>query len=119
MENQHRMIKTYRELSDTEIALMNACKEMEARVEDLLSRIHVHLFEENARAVDVLSDPNASAADASAAQEVLNRYDDTEPMRWLELSRTNMQVGFMELCRAVAQPQPIRAVNFTESKEQA
>lgn len=68
MENQHRMIKTYRELSATEIALMNACKEMEARVEDLLSRIHVHLFEENARAVDVLSDPNASAADASAAR---------------------------------------------------
>ena len=31
MENQHRMIKTYRELDSDEIALMNECKEMEAQ----------------------------------------------------------------------------------------
>lgn len=118
MENQHRMIKTYRELSATEIALMNACKEMEARVEDLLSRVRVHIIAQSTDAQNALADPDLPAADAAAAQEVLNRHTDTEPLRWLELSRTNMQVGFMELCRAIAQPQPIRAVNFNESKEQ-
>ena len=109
MENQHRMIKTYRELSATEIALMNECKEMEARVEDLLSRVRANVHAQRDGAVEVLRNSDSSVDDATDAQEVLNRLTDAEPLRWLDLSRSNMQVGFMELCRAVAQPQPIRA----------
>lgn len=36
MENQHRMIKTYRELNSTEIALMNKIKSKAAEIETLV-----------------------------------------------------------------------------------
>lgn len=39
MENQHRKINTYRELSQEEIDLMNECKEVEKRVAELHEKI--------------------------------------------------------------------------------
>lgn len=39
MENQHRHIKGYRELSEAEIALMNEVKEAGARLGDLVAKL--------------------------------------------------------------------------------
>ena len=39
MENQHRMIKTYRELNSTEIALMNKIKSKAAEIETLVNEL--------------------------------------------------------------------------------
>ena len=39
MENQHRQIKGYRELSQEEINLMNEAKELSAKVGDLISKL--------------------------------------------------------------------------------
>lgn len=39
MENQHRKIKGYRELSETEIALMNEIKVRGAELESLIQRL--------------------------------------------------------------------------------
>lgn len=39
MENQHRKIKGYRELSETEVAYMNVMKESAAVIGDLVSKL--------------------------------------------------------------------------------
>ena len=39
MENQHRQIKGYRELSQEEINLTNEAKELSAKVGDLISKL--------------------------------------------------------------------------------
>lgn len=39
MENQHRMIKTYRELNSNEIALMNKIKSKAAEIETLVNEL--------------------------------------------------------------------------------
>lgn len=39
MENQHRKISGYRELSEAEIALMNEAKDLEAQVVELQAKI--------------------------------------------------------------------------------
>lgn len=109
MENQHRMIKTYRELNSDEIALMNECKEMEAQVEDLLSRIRAKLVEQRDAACDVLRASHSEEAAINDAQAVMNRHAETEPLRWIDLARNDLQSGFMKLIRSVAQPTPYRA----------
>lgn len=39
MENQHRKISGYRELSQTEINLMNECKALEAKFNSLIDKL--------------------------------------------------------------------------------
>ena len=39
MENQHRKITGYRDLSENEVGLINHCKEMAEQVEDVLDMV--------------------------------------------------------------------------------
>lgn len=75
MDNQHRLIKGYRELNADEINAMNAIKLTE---QGLLFAIKG--FEEN-------NNPNVSP----------------DP-RWLAIAKTDLQKGFMALGRAIARP---------------
>ena len=92
MENQHRLIKTYRELSQTEIDLMNECKVLEAQFHALHSKIHSHVSLQNHK--------------AEASDNLIEdaRLRDSTPFRWLAISKTDVEQGFMALVRAVAQP---------------
>lgn len=83
MENQHRLISGYRELTPEEIALMNELKQLEAQV----------LAKLDAVAQIIKNDPHASVNPA-------------EPARWLSIGRTDLQKGFMASIRAIARPQP-------------
>jgi hypothetical protein len=76
LENQHRKINGYRELSEDEIAVMNAVKETGAVVESLVEKLESLQF-------DGL----------------------TLDKRWLAIGRTHLQEGFMHLTRAVAKPE--------------
>ena len=109
MENQHRMIKTYRDLDSAEIALMNECKEMEAQVENLLSRIRAQLVEQRDEACVVLRADLSEDSAINDAQAVMNRHAETEPLRWIDLARNDLQSGFMKLIRSIAQPTPYRS----------
>lgn len=75
MENQHRKIKGYRELSQEEIDLMNEVKEKAAEVgllcDKLLNRVG----------------------------------DNGLDGRWTAIGKTNLQQGFMALTRAIAKPE--------------
>lgn len=92
MENQHRKIAGYRELSQEEIDLMNRIKEfgpqLEALCEDLISHIEGQLL-------------NAYAANS---EEEAERIVKAEAIEWLEQGKKNLQLGLMCLTRSVAQP---------------
>lgn len=78
MDNQHRKIKGYRELSQEEIDLMNEIKEKAAEVGDLVAKLERAEF---ARSSD----------------------EDTDK-RWVNIGKTDLQKGFMALTRSIAKP---------------
>ena len=85
MKDQHKKITGYRDLSQTEIDLMNKIK---AKAEELKL-----LIDEADDTLHNLKDP------------VINQDGLDDVQRYLELARTNLQQGFMWLVRAVARPQ--------------
>jgi hypothetical protein len=85
MDNQHRQIKGYRELSQPEIDLMNEIKQKGAEMGDLVARLE---------SVQV----SAGVAALEGGPEV--KVDG----RWVSIGKTHLQQGLMALTRAVAQP---------------
>lgn len=71
MDNQHNKIKGYRDLTESDIALMNEVKSLSIEVGKLIEKLK---------------------ADKSLDQ------------RWISLGRTDLQKGFMETIRGIAQP---------------
>ena len=90
MENQHRKIKGYRELSQEEIDLMNEIKSKGAELGELIEKIRkVHVDQRRVNA------DNAEETD---------RINQAEPERWVSIGRTHFQEGLMALTRSIAQP---------------
>lgn len=79
MDNQHTLIKGYRDLSQAEIDVINQIKEAGARVGTLVDRLNE-----------------------------MQRGDANSPVlpdqRWVAIGRTHLQQGFMALVRSVAKP---------------
>jgi len=93
MDNQHRKIAGYRELSQADINMMNTIKEMGPQMEELLAKVTAHVQEQR------------QVAHAAGDQGVENsRMDRAQPERWAAIARTHFQEGLMALTRAVAQP---------------
>lgn len=80
MENQHRQIKGYRDLQQSEIDAMNRIKELAAETGKLIESFDgpVH-------------DANGEGA----------FFPDSE---WLKEAKKTLQTGFMQLTRAIAKP---------------
>lgn len=103
MDNQHRKITGYRDLSQEEIDLMNRIK---AKGGELLA-LHGELLtllkkQEMAKfnAVD-----HAKTSDQAAIEQFeLDRFGMAEPFRWAAIGKTDIQTAIMALVRAVAQP---------------
>lgn len=74
MDNQHRQIKGYRELTQSEIDAMNRIKEADVALESLVADLQAGI-------AGVKVDP-----------------------RWLAIGKTHLQEGLMALTRAIAQP---------------
>ena len=105
MDNQHRKIAGYRELSQTDIDMMNTIKAMGPQMEELLAKVGEHLAQ--------CRQPALTEADALADLEgrprpdfnmTRARIDRAQPERWAAIARTHFQEGLMALTRAVAQP---------------
>ena len=92
MDNQHRKIEGYRELSQEEINLINRIKIHGAKTEQLIKDVEVHLIKQHKEANEVED------------TETLMRYVSANPLRFIELSQDNFQTALMQLTRAVAQP---------------
>lgn len=114
MENQHRKIAGYRELSQEEIDLMNRIKAAGATLLQLQAELAGRL---NTDAEVKLSDARRSVAGkayngvpynewsgASDECQEYRRFKSAEPERWAAIAKTDIQTGIMALVRAVAQP---------------
>lgn len=88
MDNQHQKIKGYRDLSQAEIDLMNRIKAHAEDTRHLLNEVQFHLNNQQ---------------DANPHEDE-NEPISTNPMRWLNIARTDLQTGFMAMVRSVAQP---------------
>lgn len=82
MENQHRKITGYRELSPIEIELMNDIKAKAAEVGALVEMLATHHY---------------TTDDGAVTQ-------DRPDQRWVAIGRTHLQEGFMALTRSIAKP---------------
>lgn len=92
MENQHRKIAGYRELTQHEIDLMNEIKAFGPQLQALIRKVEDHLL-----AQEELAYANADNAE-------YDRLALVEPRRWASIGETDLQRGMMALTRAVAQP---------------
>lgn len=92
MDNQHQKIVGYRDLTQTEIDLMNAIKAHGAGLALLVDEIKAHI-----RAQRPIG--NGPAEDPEIA-----RLAQAQPERWTSIAVTDFQTGLMALTRAVAQP---------------
>lgn len=77
MDNQHRHIKGYRELTEDEINLMNEAKELAEKVGKFIGKLE--------------------ATNAQTGGFCLD-------MRWVSIGKTDLQKGFMSLIRGIARP---------------
>lgn len=91
MDNQHRKISGYRELSQEEIDLMNRIKAKGAELLALHAELMVQLVNQRQHAT-------------ATSDDEVRRLDAAEPMRWANIGKTDIQTGLMALTRAVAQP---------------
>ena len=78
MDNQHKKIKGYRDLTQEEINLMNRAKDLAVQVGKLVDEIPVYSAETGGQAID---------------------------MRWLNIGKTDLQKGFMAVIRSIARPE--------------
>lgn len=100
MENQHRKIVGYRELTQEDIDLMNRIKaagrELLALHDEVANRCRSQI--ENA-----VANRSGKPSDSPEAQENA-RLIEAQPLRWAAIAKTDLQTGVMALVRAVAQP---------------
>ena len=85
MDNQHTLIKGYRDLSKEEIDAMNAFKNLAQLVGDAC----------NDRRQQVLDMPVTATVE---------RAERAEALRWLEAGEMQAQQAFMALIRSIARP---------------
>lgn len=88
MENQHRKISGYRELTQEEIDLMNEIKAFGPELDSLCAKIEGYLTKQY--------------NGASNGEE--DRINDAEPDKWAQIGKAELQRGLMALTRAIAQP---------------
>jgi hypothetical protein len=107
MKDQHEKIKGYRDLSQTEIDLMNRIKEKGAELLGLQAQL-VGYLETSA---ELKKNAALSASGGLAWQQCAfdecreyRRFVEAEPLRWAAIAKTDIQTGIMALVRAVAQP---------------
>lgn len=96
MENQHRQIKGYRELTQEEIDLMNEVKALGPQLEALCKKVGDHIQRQRSEAL--------YQADKLADLDELNRLDAADPEHWLGWGKTSFQASLMYMTRAIAQP---------------
>lgn len=97
MDNQHRKINTYRELTQEEVDLMNEIKALGPQVQSIIEKVQNHVSTQRYN------------CKCDAGQQVHNvdewdRLEAATPERFAAMAKTEFQTGLMYLVRAVAQP---------------
>ena len=90
MDNQHRKISGYRELTQEEVDLMNEAKRLEAQC----LRFHAQVAK------------RLAAQSTEGDEDELRRLQVSRACQWHRVARTDIETGFMALVRSIAQPLP-------------
>lgn len=93
VENQHKHIQGYRELTLNEIAAMNRAKQAENDLAEVVRCV-----------ANVATEAILGRASVPGEQFPSNPHDLHESARQIALARTHFEEGFMHLVRAVARP---------------
>lgn len=96
MDNQHRKIAGYRELSQVEVDLMNEIESLGPHIEELCTKISSHVEQQFLYAEHQDKHEND--------RQELDRLRRADPLHWLAWGRDGMQNNLMMLTRAVEQP---------------
>ena len=94
VENQHKQIKGYRDLSQEEIDLMNKIKALAERVGELVKEVVSKTVQDIGKYECSDDDP-----DSDGAEDALH-----DAPAWAWQAKKDLQLGFMQLIRAVAKP---------------
>jgi molybdate-binding protein len=94
MDNQHKKIKGYRDLSQEEIDLMNRIKELGESTKALLCEL-IEIRTDQWEALHNTEDTTVQGLDETKI---------TESMSCISVAKTNLQTGQMWFVRAVALP---------------
>lgn len=84
MDNQHQKIKGYRDLSQTEIDLMNEGKALAEQCGAYIAKLRQH---------GDVARPGTAVVTGPALDQ-----------RWISIGATDLQRGFMAVIRGIAQP---------------
>jgi hypothetical protein len=100
MDNQHKKITGYRDLSQEEIDMMNVFKNLGAGMQQDLDILFFKLNEE-------LESINTAAQIAGQeTPDLVARYESfREAYEWAQLGRKNLQTGLMQVVRSIARPE--------------
>lgn len=88
MDNQHRKIRGYRELTQDEVNLMNEVKSLGPQMEAIISKVLSHVNDQY----------------NNGDEDEIERLEDANPSHWVLSASQKFQEGLMALVRAVAQP---------------
>jgi hypothetical protein len=98
VDNQHKKIIGYRDLSPADIDLMNEIKAHAEATRALVHKVRKIESEKFAARIAGMDGADAAATAAAAGEE------SQEAGRWISVAKTNLQQGYMALTRAVAKP---------------
>lgn len=101
MNNQHRQIKGYRELSQEEIDLMNQIKAKGEELRELVQKIEATAIPP-LQAIEAAPDGTSTELIAGQIQPISQEADN--PAFWLRWADSSFRAGIMYAVRAVAQP---------------
>lgn len=83
MDNQHKHIKGYRDLTQEEIDLMNEGKELAEQVGAWIEKLEMRYYNANNMTVSLTEAPD---------------------IEWVRTGKTQLQQGFMAAIRSIAKP---------------
>jgi len=87
VDNQHKKIKGYRDLSQAEIDLMNEAKELAEKCGEFCAKLE-----------------ESHAIELEATKNFEHRVELMDAILWYKKGKRDIQVAFMEIIRSVARP---------------
>ena len=97
MDNQHRKITGYRELTQNEIDLMNEVKALGSQMQAVFQKVKQHIENQKQTVAQRIEGAEAQWAEGS-------RLNAAEPEKWINLASDSGQTVLMYAMRAIGQP---------------
>ena len=109
MNNQHKMIRGYRDMTQFDVDLRNEIKAMEVQVIRLHRKVLAHIeTQDHLEAAAAAARKNALGGAFHIVPEpsgaVIARHPVAVTRRWGAIAKTDLGTAFMAMTRAVAQP---------------